>query len=77
MNNPTENTGQLVTFQELARRMPVSKRWLRQQLRDGRIPSLKAGNSRLFNLEAVRAALAERAAGADPEGGGEGGGRDG
>lgn len=53
---------QLVTLEELARRLPVSKRWLQQEAHAGRIPSLIAGKRRLFNAEAVRAAIAERAA---------------
>lgn len=52
---------QLVTLEELARRLPVSKRWLQQEARAGRIPSLIAGKVRLFNVEAVRAAIAEQA----------------
>lgn len=56
---------QLVALEELARRLPVSKRWLQREARAGRIPSLIAGNRRLFNVEAVRAAIAERAAKAE------------
>ena len=56
------HTTHLVTLEELARRLPVSKRWLEREARAGRIPSLTAGRRRLFNLEAVRAAIAERAA---------------
>jgi len=55
---------QLVTLEELARRLPVSKRWLQREAHAGRIPSLIAGKRRLFNVEAVRAAIAERAANA-------------
>ena len=53
---------QIVTLEELARRLPVSKRWLQREAIAGRIPSLRAGNRRLFNQDAVRRALAERAA---------------
>jgi len=56
---------QLVTLEELARRLPVSKRWLQREALAGRIPSLVAGKRRLFNTEAVRAAIAERAAKAE------------
>ena len=51
---------QIVTLEELARRLPVSKRWLQREAIAGRIPSLRAGNRRLFNQDAVRPALAER-----------------
>ena len=53
---------QLVALDELARRLPVSKRWLQREAQAGRIPSLVAGKRRLFNVDAVRSALAERAA---------------
>lgn len=55
----------LVTLEELARRLPVSKRWLQQEARAGNLPCLLAGRRRLFNVDAVRAALAERAATAE------------
>ena len=57
-----DTSHQLVTLEELAQRLPVSKRWLQREARAGRIPSLIAGNRRLFNMEAVRTAIAERAA---------------
>ena len=62
------NTSQhLVTLDQLARLLPVSKRWLHQEARAGRIPSLMAGHRRLFNIEAVKTAIAARAAANDEE----------
>ncbi|MEM1330159.1 MAG: helix-turn-helix domain-containing protein [Planctomycetota bacterium] len=52
----------LVTIDQLARQLPVSKRWLQREAQAGRIPSLLAGRRRLFNLEAVRASIAQQAA---------------
>ena len=52
----------LVTLDELSRRLRLSKRWLRQEAAAERIPSLKAGQRRVFNVDAVRRILAERAA---------------
>ncbi|QDV88998.1 hypothetical protein RAS2_00570 [Phycisphaerae bacterium RAS2] len=40
--------------------LPVA--WLRAEADAGRIPCLRVGRRRLFNLEAVRRVLAERAA---------------
>ncbi|MEM1167387.1 MAG: helix-turn-helix domain-containing protein [Planctomycetota bacterium] len=56
---------ELVTLDQLARRLPVSKRWLHREARAGRIPSLMAGKRRLFNVDAVRSAIAARAAQAE------------
>lgn len=52
----------IVSIDELARRLGLSKRWLRAEATARRIPFLKAGRRRLFNVEAVRQALAVRAA---------------
>lgn len=62
-------THELVTLDQLARHLPVSKRWLHRESLAGRIPSLIAGKRRLFNVDAVRAAIAKRAA--TDEGGAE------
>jgi excisionase family DNA binding protein len=51
----------LVTLPELARRLRVPARWIRQEAEAGRIPHLKAGSQLLFNLGAVETVLAERA----------------
>ncbi|MCB9840970.1 MAG: hypothetical protein H6809_04900 [Phycisphaeraceae bacterium] len=53
---------QLITFRELHRRLPLSREWLVAEIRAGRLPHLKAGRTLLFNFEAVKTALAERAA---------------
>ena len=52
----------LVPLDELARQLRLSRRWLRAEAAANRIPSLKAGQRRLFNVDAVRACLADRAA---------------
>ena len=57
------NEHELVTLDVLARRLRLSKRWLNQEIAEGRLPFLQAGRKRLFNLGAVRTALAQRAAG--------------
>ncbi len=50
------------TFEELAQALRVSRRWLRGEVRAGRLPFLQAGRKRLFDLEAVTKVLADRAA---------------
>lgn len=55
----------LVNLRELARHLRLSASWLKAEANAGRIPSLKAGNRRLFNVEAVRRTLAHRAAEGD------------
>ena len=52
----------LVTLLDLARSLRLPVPWLREEADAGRIPCLKVGRRRLFSLDAVRAALAERAA---------------
>jgi len=68
---------ELVDIRELARRLNLPRAFLDREARAGRIPSLRAGARWRFNPSAVERALAERAAGTDPEAGAEGGGRDG
>lgn len=53
---------ELITLSELARRLRVSKRWLREEAASGRLPSIAAGAQHLFNLRVVERLLAERAA---------------
>lgn len=57
----------IVSIQELSRRLRLSKRWLHSEAVAGRIPSLRAGQRRLFNIDAVIRAIAARAA--ESEGG--------
>jgi excisionase family DNA binding protein len=52
----------IVLLDELARRLRLPKSFLQRETRAGRIPSLRAGNRRVFNPDAVRQALAEQAA---------------
>lgn len=58
----------LMTLTELARRLRVPVRWLRQEADAGRLPHLKAGSQRLFNWVEVERALALRAKRASQEG---------
>lgn len=61
----TPHPQDIVTLDELARRLKLSKAWLHREANAGRIPSLRAGKRRLFNPAAVGASLAERAATGD------------
>lgn len=52
---------QILNEYQLLRQLPtVSRRWLRGEIREGRIPHLKAGRTRLFDLDAVKRSLADR-----------------
>lgn len=55
----------IVALDVLAKRLGISQRWLRKETDAGRIPFLKAGARRLYNIEAVAQSLAERAACSD------------
>ena len=59
------NTDQLVSLRGLSRELKIALGWLRDEADAGRIPCLRAGRKRLFNVEAVRQALLRRAAGED------------
>lgn len=52
----------LVDLRGLSEETKLSKRWLSREAASGRIPSLKAGGKRLFNVVAVQRTLAVRAA---------------
>jgi hypothetical protein len=72
------NNQHLYTLRDLAqrfRRYGLSMAWLRREAREGRIPSFKAGRRRLFDPDAVEAALIERAK-ADAPASAKGGDRD-
>ena len=56
------NDAELVTLRELARRLRVSCSWLKTEADSGRLPHVRAGTQRLFNLQVVIDLLAERAA---------------
>jgi hypothetical protein len=51
-----------IGIHRLARETHLPATWLQAEAKAGRIPCLKVGRRRLFNLAAVLAALAERAA---------------
>lgn len=61
-------TNELITLSELARRLRVSMRWLREEAASGRLPSIAAGAQHLFNLRVVERLLAERAASPEKRG---------
>ena len=63
MKHETIKPNLVVSIDALAERLGVSRAWLRREVRWGRVPYLRAGNRRLFNVEAVRAELEARAAG--------------
>ena len=47
----------------LARELNLPREWLVSEADAGHLPCLRIGHRRLFNVDAVRRALAERAAG--------------
>ncbi len=51
----------------LSKALGLSRSWLNSEAIAGRIPSLKAGKRRVFNLAAVQLALAARAGEPTPE----------
>lgn len=53
---------ELANLAGLARQLNLSRSWLKAEADAGRIPYLKAGRRRLFNIKAVEKALAKRAA---------------
>jgi len=50
----------LLTVHELAERTGIPAAWLRREADAGRLPCIRAGRLRVFDLEAVLKALAER-----------------
>jgi excisionase family DNA binding protein len=52
----------IAPLHELARRLRVPARWLREEADAGRIPHVRAGAQRLFNIDVVERVLAQRAA---------------
>jgi hypothetical protein len=52
---------QLVTINQAARWLRVPLKWLRAEAEAGRIPCLRADNAILCDLDAVEAALLQRA----------------
>lgn len=56
------NDWKLLNLHGLARELRLPAAWLKDEAEHGRIPCLQIGRKLRFNTEAVRAALAERAA---------------
>lgn len=54
-----------VPITTLAYRTGLSASWLKAEARAGRIPSLRMGRRRMFNIDAVEAAILERARASD------------
>jgi len=52
----------LTTVAELSAELRVPIRWIKAEAEAGRLPHLKVGRRFFFNIDAIRAALAERAA---------------
>lgn len=51
----------LLHLPALARRLGVPASWLRREADTGRLPCVRAGSQRLFDVELVEALLLERA----------------
>ena len=56
------NAEKLVNIGRLSRLLNTDIRWLRKETTANRIPHLQAGKYTLYNIEAVKAVLAKRAA---------------
>lgn len=65
MQNSTPHD--LLDLAMLSKALGLSRSWLNSEAIAGRIPSLKAGKRRVFNLAAVQLALAARAGEPTPE----------
>ncbi len=57
----TPSAARLLPVNVVARRLRIPAKWLRDEAEAGRIPCLRAGNRILCDLEAVEAALLDRA----------------
>lgn len=57
-----DSSNSLATLVTLARHLRVPVRWLRKEADAGRLPHIKAGSQRLFNVATVERLLSERAA---------------
>jgi hypothetical protein len=57
----------LLTFEQLIRTTNLPAAWVKREADAGRLPCIRIGRRRMFDLDAVRRALAERSA--RPEGG--------
>lgn len=57
----------IVDLRGLSQQLGLSKRWLQSEAVAGRVPSFKAGGRRVFNIDAVRRYLAERASPYHPD----------
>ena len=62
-----ETRPRLANLAGIARTFSLPRDWFRQEANAGRIPCIRVGDSYLFNVDAVRTALAVRAAQSEPE----------
>jgi hypothetical protein len=53
---------ELLNLSRLARRLGLTRKWLKAEADSGRLPCLKAGSRYVFDLEATQEALAKRVA---------------
>jgi len=58
----TTKTDRLMRVGQAAFRLQVSPRWLEEEAAAGRIPALNCGGAFMVDVDAVKAALTERAA---------------
>ena len=58
----------LISLPELAERTGLPLAWLKRETDSGRLPCIRAGRRRMFNLEAVLHALDEQQKGKAPHG---------
>jgi hypothetical protein len=56
-----EVMSELLSLPRLARRLGITRKWLKAEADNGRLPCLKAGGRYLFDLAAVQLVLRKRA----------------
>ena len=61
------NAAPYIPLDALAATLKLPRPWLRKEADAGRIPHLKIGRRRLFQVQQVQEALAERAANGEPQ----------
>jgi hypothetical protein len=56
-----QSAQKLLSLTQMARRLRVTAKWLREETEAGRVPHLQAGHRLLFNADAVERVLLARA----------------
>lgn len=64
-------TPPFVTVRRAAKQLGLPAAWLRRETEAGRLPSIRAGKSRLVDPEMIRAALHDRAEATTEQNGGD------